>query len=149
MKSLKQYITEAFDKPYRWQLKQDDEIQAKYQSVTDAGDKLKVTFSKGWSRGIDNIIFTVAGETGITGEGDAFRIMATVLDIIKDYIVNHEPKGMKFTANKEEYFGVDSKEAQSREKLYTKMIERFAKKAGYQVKLDKNKYSTNYKLIRK
>ena len=148
MKSLKQYITEAFDKPYRWQLKQDDEIQAKYQSVTDAGDKLKVTFSKGWSRGIDNIIFTVAGETGITGEGDAFRIMATVLDIIKDYIVNHEPKGMKFTANKEEYFGVDSKEAQSREKLYTKMIERFAKKAGYKVKLDKDKYSTHYKLTK-
>ena len=147
--AFKQYILmiEAFDKPYRWQLKKDDEIQAKYQAVTDAGDKLRIDFEK-WSVGIDNLTFSVGGSVGTTGEGDAFRIMATVLDVVKDYIKNNEPKGIQFTANKDEYFGQDSEKIQSREKLYTKMIERFAKKAGYKVKLDKDKYSTHYKLTK-
>ena len=148
MKSFKQHITEAFDNPYRWQKKKDDDIRADYQAVTDAGDKLKVTFAKSVT-GIDNLTFAIGGEVGVTGEGDAFRIMATVLDIIKDYITNNEPKGIKFAANKEEYFGKDSEKLQSREKLYNKMIERFASKAGYKVKSNKDKYSTYYKLIKK
>jgi len=148
MKSLKQYITEAFDKPYRWSKFQEDDTWSKYHAMTGAGDKLKVVFEK-WSTGIVNIVFDISGAVGITGEGDAFRVMATVLDIIKDYITNNEPKGLRFTANKEKYFGQASKEIQSREKLYTKMIERFASKAGYKVKLDKTNYSTNYKLIKK
>jgi hypothetical protein len=149
--SFKQHILmiEAFDKPYRWQLKKDDEIQAKYQAVTDAGDKLKVSFDKATHRdGKDKLVFSVAGETGTTGGGDAFKIMATVLDIIRDYVKNNEPKAIWFAANKDEYFGKDSSEVQSREKLYTKMVERFAKKAGYKLKLGKNKYSTIYRLIK-
>ena len=147
MKSFKQHITEAFDKPYRWQLKTDNEIQAKYQAVTDAGDKLQVTFAKSVT-GIDDLSFAISGEVGITGGGDAFRIMATVLDVIRDYIKNNDPEGIKFTANKERYFDKDSEDPQSREKLYTKMIERFAKKAGYKVKLDRNRFSTHYKLVK-
>jgi hypothetical protein len=148
MKTFKQHITEAFDKPYRWSKSQEDDTWSKYHAMTDAGDKLKVVFEK-WSTGIVNIVFDIDGAVGITGEGDAFRVMATVLDIIKDYVVNNEPESLRFTANKEEYFGQSSKEIQSREKLYNKMIDRFASKAGYKVKLDKNNYSTNYKLIKK
>ena len=120
-----------------------------YQSATSAKDIIKVIFSKGYVTGIDNLLFSVAGNTDTTGGGDAFKIMSTVLDIIKDYIKNNDPEGIKFMANKDELFGQDSKEIQSREKLYNKMIERFAKKAGYVVYADKHKYGTQYKLTKK
>lgn len=148
MISFKQYITELFDKPYPWKKKKEDDVEAVYQSATSSKDIIKVVFSKGWLRGIDNVLFSVAGTTDTTGGGDAFKIMSTVLDIIKDYIKNNDPEGIKFMANKDELFGQDSKEIQSREKLYNKMIERFAKKAGYKVDADKHKYGTQYKLTK-
>jgi len=148
MKSFNQYITELFEKPYPWKKKKEDDIEAVYQSATSSKDIIKVVFSKGWLRGIDNVLFSVAGTTDTTGGGDAFKIMSTVLDIIKDYVKNNDPEGIKFMANKDELFGQDSKEIQSREKLYNKMIERFAKKAGYKVDADKHKYGTQYKLTK-
>jgi len=148
MISFKQYITELFEKPYPWKKKKEDDVEAVYQSATSSKDIIKVVFSKGWLRGIDNVLFSVAGTTDTTGGGDAFKIMSTVLDIIKDYIKNNDPEGIKFMANKDELFGQDSKEIQSREKLYNKMIERFAKKAGYKVDADKHKYGTQYKLTK-
>ena len=144
MISFKQYITELFEKPYRWQLKKDDEKRVMYQAVTDTGDRLRIDFEK-WSGGIVNLSFSVDGSVGITGQGDAFKIMATVLDVIKDFIKNHEPKRIKFTADKEEG---ESEEWESREKLYSKMIERFAKKVGYKVKFNKNKFGTVFNLIK-
>jgi len=149
MKTFTQYITELFEKPYPWKKKKEDDIEAVYQSATSAKDIIKVIFSKGYVTGIDNLLFSVAGNTDTTGGGDAFKIMSTVLDIIKDYIKNNDPEGIKFMANKDELFGQDSKEIQSREKLYNKMIERFAKKAGYVVYADKHKYGTQYKLTKK
>ena len=149
MKSFKQYITELFEKPYPWKKKKDNDTETVYQSATKEKDRIEVIFSKGWHLGIDNIIFTVAGNSDTTGGGDSFKIMSTVLDIIKDYIENNEPKGLKFTANKDEHFGQDTKELQSREKLYNKMVERFAKGVGYKVNLVKSVYGTMYKLIRK
>jgi hypothetical protein len=149
MKTFKQHITELFEKPYPWKKKKEDDVTAVYQSATSAKDIIKVVFSKGYLRGIDNLLFTVAGNTDTTGGGDAFKIMSTVLDIIKDYIKNNDPDGIKFAANKDEYFGQDSEKTQSREKLYNKMIERFAKKAGYVVYADKHKYGTQYKLTKK
>jgi len=148
MISFKQYITELFEKPYPWKKKKEDDVEAVYQSATSSKDIIKVVFSKGWLRGIDNVLFSVAGTTDTTGGGDAFKIMSTVLDIIKDYVKNNDPEGIKFMANKDELFGQDSKEIQSREKLYNKMIERFAKKAGYKVDADKHKYGTQYKLTK-
>lgn len=115
-----------------------------YQAVTDTGDRLRIDFEK-WLGGIVNLSFSVDGSVGITGQGDAFKIMATVLDVIKDFIKNHEPKGIKFTADKEEG---ESEEWQSREKLYSKMIERFATTVGYKVKLNKNKFGTVFTLIK-
>jgi len=146
--TFKQYITELFEKPYPWKKKKEDDFEAVYQSATSSKDIIKVVFSKGWLRGIDNVLFSVAGTTDTTGGGDAFKIMSTVLDIIKDYVKNNDPEGIKFMANKDELFGQDSKEIQSREKLYNKMIERFAKKAGYKVDADKHKYGTQYKLTK-
>jgi len=149
MISFNQYITELFEKPYPWKKKKDDDIQVVYQSATSSKDVIKVVVSKGYVTGIDNIIFTVGGDTDTTGGGDAFKIFSTVLDIIKDYIKNNDPEGIKFAANKDELLGKDSKETQSREKLYNKMIERFATKAGYKVYADKHKYGTQYKLTKK
>ena len=120
-----------------------------YQSATSSKDIIKVIFSKGYVTGIDNLLFTVGGDTDTTGGGDAFKIFSTVLDIIKDYIKNNDPEGIKFAANKDELFGQDKWETQSREKLYNKMIERFATKAGYEVDADKHKYGTQYKLTKK
>ena len=148
MISFKQYITELFEKPYPWKKKKEDDFEAVYQSATSAKDKIKVVFSKGYVRKIDNVLFSVAGTTDTTGGGDAFKIFSTVLDIIKDYIKNNDPEGIKFAANKDDLFGQDSEKTQSREKLYNKMIERFAKKAGYKVYADKHKYGTQYKLTK-
>ena len=63
MISFKQYITELFEKPYPWKKKKEDDVEAVYQSATSAKDIIKVVFSKGWLRGIDNVLFSVAGTT--------------------------------------------------------------------------------------
>ena len=63
----------------------------------------------------------------LTGEGDAYPIFAAVLDALSQFIQSHDPRELEFDADKE-----DSTAGQTgRVKLYKRMIDRFASRAGF------------------
>lgn len=65
-----------------------------------------------------DVEFSVQDEFGVTGQGDASSIFATVFTAIKDYIAAHQPDFITFAAKEP-----------SRRKLYSRMVSRLP---GYQ-----------------
>ena len=65
-----------------------------------------------------DVEFSVQDEFGVTGQGDATSIFATVFTAIKDYITTHQPDFITFNAKEP-----------SRHKLYSRMVTRLP---GYQ-----------------
>ncbi len=79
----------------------------------------------------------------MTGEGDAMRILATVLDIIKAIIKKHIPTTLYFSGDK------DGKEKGSRVGAYKAIIKRFAGKAGYESITKEYSDKVNFQLVKK
>lgn len=146
MKSFNQFISEAFDKPYRYDFeKEPDGSYYGYFRVAD-GSLITVMCeyykpSKEW-----NIEFTRNGSQDLTGEGDAMRIFATVIKIIERFLKEEKPDRVRFSALKD---GEDDSEKQSREKLYSRMVKRFAGKMGYNAKERSLRIGTEWELTRK
>ena len=65
-----------------------------------------------------DVEFSVQDEFGVTGQGDASSIFATVFTAIKDYIAKYQPDFITFAAKEP-----------SRRKLYSRMVTRLP---GYQ-----------------
>ena len=155
MKSFTQYITELFEKPYKWTLR-DKHSRAdiriigskdtRYYFKTDDGETMVVRFnisrttsksSPGdsskdlYKTGVDffNDKAFNTGRHKMTGLGDAMKIMSTVLDIIKDSIKKMNYDEIHFYADKAE-----GEETTGRVKLYKKMVKRFASELGYNSK---------------
>ena len=163
MKSFTTYITEAFDKPYKWK---------------NAGKKTPLAGVQGWQKGnfkgsvysfethdkrkgevdifewdivppkpmfpifqnqgrVMEMHFAIENRGGIskggtvmsgdiTGEGDAMRIFATVLDVVGTYIKKNKPDIIRVMGAK-----TKDDEIGSRLELYKKLIKRYASKLGY------------------
>ena len=144
MKSFKQYITELFEKPYKWTLRDKHSRETvpnlgtqdvRYYFKTDDGKTMAVRFS---NRMLNDKYITTVGffddnasgpRYKMTHTGDAMKIMSTVLDIIKDSIKNVGYDEIHFSAGKQE-----GGEKTGRIKLYKAMVKRFASKLGYKVK---------------
>ena len=154
MITFKQYITELFDKPYKWKktyghkLSRDSLIAPGHQMdkagriewsfTTDDGREAVIDMNFRGVRGpkgkyIKSVVeFEVGDDMQMTGEGDAPKIMSTVLDAIKDGIKQMQPEIITFTADKTDYFhGKPDTLKTGRAKLYKSMVKRFAKKLGY------------------
>ena len=84
----------------------------------------------------------------MTGEGDAMRILATVLDIIKFIIKKHEPMIIKFGADKKQFIGNKEKKT-GRAGAYAAMVKRFAGKLGYKSQVQQASDETKWQLIKK
>jgi len=73
----------------------------------------------------------------VTGEGDAQRIFATVLDAIQKYIKKYKPQRLSFSASKATdptiYYEPDQPQPnpESRAKLYDRLVQRYSKALGY------------------
>ncbi len=72
---------------------------------------------------------------GITGRGDAGRIMATVLEITEEVIEEYDPTRLTFHADKFANPAAKEKVESGRIGLYNAMVKRFAKKNGFSAKL--------------
>lgn len=129
MKKFSQYIAEGFDKPYPVTVKKIDDLEYGANVNLPDGSDLSIEFT-----GIDwddfvswNIVFHRNGSVKVTGEGDAMRIFATVMDAVKKFIKKVKPEEIRFSASKEA--------GMSRTRLYKKLIDRFARSLGYKVNL--------------
>jgi hypothetical protein len=78
----------------------------------------------------------------VTGEGDAQRIFATVLQAIQQFIKKKKPTSLFFSAVKED------DPTGSRTKLYDRLVQRFATGLGYTVQKREEPGSNSYKLKR-
>lgn len=97
----KERVARAFDRKNRY-------IDIMFTPVGDGTvDAVEISFSRN-------------DDFGMTGEGDANRVFATVLEAIREYLRGYQPKILLFGSKGE-----------SRTKLYKSLINRFAKTVGY------------------
>ena len=173
MKSFYQYITEVFDNPYKWRggnvakgsiTPKTSGIRENYVFKTADGGLIELTASHFWrAAGLKfsdipdmtaekeghavAIAFSKenAGETtfDMTGEGDEFRILATVLDIINAIIKKHVPAILYFSGHK------DDKEKGGRVGAYKAIIKRFVGKAGYESITKEYSDKVSFQLVKK
>lgn len=91
--------TEALDSSYPYEFKNNA-----YYFITDARNDYKVTF-KG-DRKVE-VSFMARGENNqpkddITGTGDSRKVFGTVINIVKDYVGQHQPDILMFAADNNE-----------------------------------------------
>jgi len=157
MLSFKIYVAEALNQPYplKWKTSDPDEVEAR--AITK-NRELNMYFSNVASTGdapIIDISFLTKnkGEQGYgtmtaTGQGDEFRVFATVKKAIEDWwkirkkLYKKEIDEIKFVASK------DNDDAKRRDVLYKRLGKEFAKKTGYNLTIHQAQYGVIFKLIR-
>lgn len=139
MLSFSSFLRETFTSVYPWQLTTQTNNYVKYH-FTAEGKNSTVEFSADQDQRITvpghevHLSFFVSGdfETTGLGQGIKFKILSTVLDITRDYTAKFKPGRIHFTAAKFKGFEGDEQPS-SRSSLYTKLIQRFAMAAGYEL----------------
>ena len=134
-------IWEAFDNPYKTKTEKNDYGDVDMLAKLPDGTNLSIMFNKGYD-GDDvlgyNVEFYRNNSQEVTGEGDAYNILATVLASIQKFVKKYKPESIRFSANKEPEVGVTKLGAkvnpESRAKLYNRMVQRYAGAMGYNVK---------------
>jgi hypothetical protein len=155
MKSFKQHLNEVLNTPYsytrvkKYQNPKADKAYASYFEPDD-GSEVDVIFTgKEHMDDTDHLDWEIEfernGAQDITGEGDALRIIATVMKIVKDFIKIEDPKYMNLMAAKPK--GSDKK-LSGRERLYSRLIQ---KEIGskYKVRVGNNSSGTVWNIEKK
>ena len=121
---VKQSVKEAFDQPYDIRWSKGDHGDYDAYAELDDGTGLEIAFldqqHNSWM-----VDFFRDNSTEITGEGDAYRVFATVLTAIREFIVKQKPDKLNFSAEKQD----DPRG--SRASLYDRMIQRYISGTGY------------------
>ena len=120
-------LNEVLDKPYgyKWDFQPSKRGDARASFITDnkvdyvvefisfdvLGEKYEIAF---YSKGRD---------INVTKSGDQFRVFATVVKVIEDFLSKKKPKIILFNAKEE-----------SRRRLYMAFIKKYASKFGYKYK---------------
>ena len=159
MSSHFEMLTEAFDKPYRFRKHELYKGMIVYRFITDDKSEVDVIFQEHelsdeesvWSTSFDR-----GGRQDMTGEGDSMRIFSTVIAIVKDFVKKHKPDELGFSAEKPAWrmtlpdgHPQRSPEMGSREKLYKRLIQRYAGKMGYTYKAKTGLSATDFRLVKK
>jgi hypothetical protein len=124
-------ISEGFDQPYplKWEKSNYGDVDA-LANLPDGGP-LSIMFNKQQDDDGNEIIqveFYRNNSQEVTGEGDAMRIFATVLTAIQQYVKKYKPARLSFSASKQVEQGQN---AESRAKLYDRLVQRYARTWGY------------------
>lgn len=142
-----EFLIEAFNAPYPITWEHGDESHDALARLPD-GSNLSIMFSLDYGEYGDEewtVEFWRNNSQDVTGEGDAYRIFATVMTAIQQFIKIQKPERMRFSATKD----TDSGERNlSRSNLYTTMVRRYANAWGYQVDVSDYAGSTVYELSR-
>ena len=149
-------LRESFNRPYKFTKQKIMKGRIVYSFTPDDKTKVEVIFKEdeiSKSESVWNVQFERNMRQDMTGEGDAMRIFATVISIIRDFTKSEKPQEMNFSAVKPDWFEIELGDKpnvkSSREKLYKRMVQRFAPSMGYNYKVDSRKGATDYRLVRK
>jgi hypothetical protein len=117
-------VTEAFDQPYNIRWSKGDHGDYDAYAELDDDSSLEIAFldqqHNSWM-----VDFFRDNSTEITGDGDAYRVLATVLTAIREFIVKQQPAKLNFSAEK------NDDPTGSRASLYDRMIQRYITGTGY------------------
>ena len=145
MNDFKTLLLEAFNRPYKWKWEQTSPLQytATFQDAEYTVFDVRVFLTrKVWTLDFGNLTGNMINYDN-TGFRDAFRVLATVVDILKDFIRKVDPLTIQFVGDK----------AEGKEKLYSKMLKRFEpdlKKLGYRFAVISGSHSSDaYFLVTK
>ena len=148
MLSFKHFLNELFNEVYPY--KQVETLgQIKYKFFTEDENMVRVHFvernlnidflskepTKAWE-----LFFDVNGEVSKTGWGDAHAIFATVLEIAKEFVQEHNPSVLVFSADKADKSRVD---------LYTTMTKKLVRQTPFAYNIPKTKGNLQYFILYK
>jgi hypothetical protein len=119
-------IRELFDRPSDIHKTEDSEESVRWDGFV-SGEQI-VILAREIREDVWSIEFRVGGRQDVRGDlGDsAVAIFSTVVAAIREFVEDREPSTITFAANKRE-FGQET----GRAALYSRMINRFASRAGY------------------
>ena len=133
---------EVFDKPYKSKTEKsefgDIDVLAKLPDGTNLSIMFNNEGNNEWQ-----VEFYRNNSQEVTGEGDAQRIFATVLNAIQRFIKKQKPQLLKFSASKEVEPGQNS---ESRAKLYNRLVQRYANAWGYEMYQEDHGDQVTYEL---
>lgn len=131
-------VWEAFDKPYKGKWEKSDYGDVDMLAKLPDGTNLSIMFNQEYGDEGEEVVqveFYRNNSQEVTGEGDAQRIFATVLDAIQKYIKKYKPQRLSFSASKAVDMDADDNGTQfnpeSRAKLYDRLVQRYSKALGY------------------
>lgn len=136
-------LVEAFDTTANWQEYTFGPKEIIY-GATIAGDEIDLSFTtdRGWNHDV-TIDFTRNGDYSQTGEGSQMQIFGAILNKIFSFAKQYNPARVIFSATK-----ID-KDRDSRTKLYRSLINRYATKLGYKLKIINTPLDEKYVLQKK
>lgn len=124
-----EHLEEAFNNPYKFKLHKSGRD---YNSIVelDDGTELLIRADFEYDDPLTyQFLFSRDSSFSKSGEGDSMRIFATVIAAFEKFVKKEDPDQILFHAAKDNFDGTET--PQSREKLYSRLILRFAKKMGY------------------
>jgi len=133
-------VWEAFDNPYKGKWEKSDYGDVDLNTKLPDGTNLSIMFNNQQGDEGEEVVqveFYRNNSQEVTGEGDAQRIFATVLDAIQKYIKKYKPSKLSFSASKATdptiYYEPDQPQPnpESRAKLYDRLVQRYSKALGY------------------
>jgi hypothetical protein len=130
-------VNEAFDNPYKGKWEKSDYGDIDVNAKLPDGTYLNIMFNLQTGDDGEEVVqveFYRNNSQEVTGEGDAQRIFATVLDAIQKYIKKYKPQRLSFSASKAVDMDADDVEyfnPESRAKLYDRLVQRYSKALGY------------------
>lgn len=143
-------LNELFDKPYPWKWKNKSPNHWNAEARLPDGKQLMVYITQpnpSGKVGCWEVQFRKNLELDATGEGDQFKIFATVISVINTWweLRNDKVKGfrvreLEFSADKE------SSKTDGRTALYNRFAKQFAKKTNMYLEVTKNGSATFYTL---
>lgn len=138
-------VWESFNQPYpiKWEKSEHGDYDA--LAKLDDGTYLSIMFN---NEGDDEyqIEFHRNNSQAVTGEGDAQRVFATVLQAIQEFLKVEQPWRFIFSASKDVEPGQN---VQSRARLYDRLIQRYAGSWGYDVYHEDHGDQITYELTQK
>lgn len=137
MKSFLSHLTELFDRPFSYKVEKGGfgkSGQTIVSFLVEPNDEVKVVLD--YYGDILSVNFLRNGSLEITGGGHAERILATVLDIIGKFSAVEIPAEIL----------IISANSDSRSRVYSKMIQRYAKSRKYEVSVQQKGPETWFSL---
>jgi hypothetical protein len=138
-------LLELFDQKYHWEVTASSHDWASYPAwsaifVTENQQKIEVLITNSDDDEVELVFFDITGgtdEVAQTGKGDAYRVFATVLDVLDRYAAQISPGRISFS----------SVDGDSRTRLYTQMMKRRCPQ-GYELGVYPNSYGAEFVLSR-